>query len=504
MFLYGLPFWVLVLLLPLLLVIIRKIKVQRENNQLPPSPAKLPIIGNLHQLRGSPHRAFWQLSKKYGPVMLLQFGSVPAVIISSAEAAEEALKIHDLSCCSRPPLAGAARLSYNYLDVAFSPYGDYWREIRRICVLELFSTKRVQSFQFVREEEVGLLINSISQSSSSATPVDLTEKFLTLTANITFRMAFGTSFGETDFHKDRFKKLIDDAQALLGSFSANEFFPYVGWIIDRISGYHARTENVFCQLDTFFQWIIDDHLKLGRTDKGQEDIIDVLLRIEREKTGVGSVQLTKDHIKAVLMDLFLAGVNTGAVTLIWAMAELARSPRVMKKAQEEVRNVIRNKERVLESDVDELYYIKMVIKETLRLHPPAPLLLPREAISNFKINGYRIHPKTLIQVNVWAIGRDPNYWKNPEEFFPERFVDSSIDFKGQNFEFLPFGAGRRGCPALYMGTILVELVIANLLYCFDWRLPNGEENINMEEQAGPSLTVSKKEAVKLVPSRYLQ
>ncbi|KAJ9169449.1 hypothetical protein P3X46_017646 [Hevea brasiliensis] len=506
MVLYTLSLWMPVFLLPFLLLIKRKMGVERENKHLPPSPHKFPIIGNVHQLGGLPHRSLWQLSKKYGPVMLLQLGRVPAVVISSAGAAEEVLKINDLLCCSRPPLAGAGRLSYNYSDIAFAPYGNYWREIRKICVLELFGTKRVQSFRFIREEEVALLVDSIFQFSTSATPVDLTEKFVTLSANITFRMAFGTNFGATDFEKDRFKKLIDDAQALLGSFSANEYFPHVGWIIDKVSGYHTKTERVFHELDTFFRWVIDDHIKHGngRTDNGQEDIVDVLLRMEKEQTGVGSIQLTKDHIKAVLMDLFLAGVNTSAVTLIWAMSEIARNPRVMKKAQEEVRNVIGNRERVTESDIDELPYLHMVIKETLRLHPPAPLLLPREAMSNFKINGYEIYPKTLIQINIWAIGRDPNYWKDPEEFFPERFVDSSIEFTGQNFEFLPFGAGRRGCPALYMGTISVELVLANLLYYFDWKLPNGVEGINMEEKAVPSLTVSKKEALKLVPVNFLQ
>ncbi|XP_048230353.1 cytochrome P450 71B36 [Ricinus communis] len=499
MFLYPIPLWVLLLLLLLLPLLLPK----RGNKHLPPGPPKLPIIGNLHQLAGLPHRSLWQLSKKYGPVMLLHFGGVPAVVISSAEAAEEVLKNHDLSCCSRPSLVGARRLSYNYLDLAFSPYGDYWREIRKICVHELFSIKRVQSFQFIRDEEVAALIDSISQSSSAATPVDLTEKFFSLTANITFRLAFGTSFEATDLEKDRFKNLLDDVEALLGSFSANEYFQHVGWIIDRFTGYYAKTENVFHKLDTFFQQIIDDHLKPGKMDKELEDIVDVLLRLEREQTEVGSVQLTKDHIKAVLMDLFVAGVYTGAVTLIWAMAELARNPEIMKNAQEEVRNVAGNRERVAESDIDDLHYLKMVIKETLRLHPPAPLLLPREVISNFKINGCDIYPKSLIHVNVWAIGRDPNYWKDPEDFFPERFIDSFIDFKGQHFELLPFGAGRRGCPALHMGTVLIELALANLLYCFDWKLPNGVQDINMEEQARPSLTISKMEPLKLVPVRYL-
>ena len=198
-------------------------------------------------------------------------------------------------------------------------------------------------------------------------------------------------------------------------------------------------------------------------------------------------------------DLFLAGVDTGAITLTWAMTELARNPRIMKKAQVEVRNSIGKKGKVTEGDVDQLHYLKMVVKETLRLHPPVPLLLPRETMSHFEINGYHIYPKTQVQVNVWAIGRDPNLWKNPEEFLPERFMDNSVDFRGQHFELLPFGAGRRICPGMYMVIGTVELALANLLYRFNWNLPNGmrEADINMEEAAG--LTVRKKFALNLVP-----
>ena len=198
-------------------------------------------------------------------------------------------------------------------------------------------------------------------------------------------------------------------------------------------------------------------------------------------------------------DLFLAGVDTGAITLTWAMTELARNPRIMKKAQVEVRNSIGKKGKVTEGDVDQLHYLKMVVKETLRLHPPVPLLLPRETMSHFEINGYHIYPKTQVQVNFWAIGRDPNLWKNPEEFLPERFMDNSVDFRGQHFELLPFGAGRRICPGMYMAIATVELALANLLYRFNWNLPNGmrEADINMEEAAG--LTVRKKFALNLVP-----
>ncbi|XVF43873.1 hypothetical protein PTKIN_Ptkin02bG0075600 [Pterospermum kingtungense] len=292
---------------------------------------------------------------------------------------------------------------------------------------------------------------------------------------------------------------------MLGSFCASDLFPYVGWIIDWLTGFHRRLDSSFHELDVFFQQVIDDHLNSGRTFQDQDDIVDVLLRMERDQTENSAIQLTKDHIKAILMNMFLGGIDTGALTVNWAMAELIRNPRLMKKAQDEVRSVVANKGRAIESDLDQLQYLKMVTKETLRLHPPVPLLISRETISHFKISGYNIYPKTLIQINAWAIARDPQYWKNPEEFFPERFIDNTVDFKGQHFEFLPFGSGRRGCPGVYMGTLTSELLLANLLYCFDWKLPVGlkEEDINMEELGGHCLTLSKKTPLLLIPIKYL-
>ncbi|TYI51331.1 hypothetical protein E1A91_D12G168600v1 [Gossypium mustelinum] len=500
--------WVPFLLLPLLLLLLlskqKTHQVKKEHNyKLPPSPPRLPIIGNLHQLGELPHSSLSQLSRKYGPVMLLHLGRIPVLIVSSAEAAKEVLKVNDLACCSRPRLAAVGRLSYNYLDVAFAPYSEYWRELRKICVLELFSVKRVKSFRFIREAEVGSIMESIS--SSSTHPVNVTEKVFALTGSIIFRIAFGKSFQGSEYDRAKFYELVHDAETVAGAFSSDECFPRFGWIIDRLNGHNGRVEKVFGQLDALFQQVIDEHLKPGRT-QDHEDIIDVMLKIEKEQIDEhGHAWLTKNHIKAVLLNMFLGGVDTSALLVIWAMAELARKPTFMKKAQDEVRGVVGKKGRVTETDLDQLQYLKMVLKETLRLHPPVPMLIAREAISHFNINGYHIYPNTLIQINVWAIARDPKYWENPQEFSPERFIDNAVDFKGQHFELLPFGGGRRGCPALYMGTVTTELLLANLLYCFDWVLPDGmnEADINMEEWAVKCLTLSKKTPLLLVPIKYL-
>ncbi|XVF43872.1 hypothetical protein PTKIN_Ptkin02bG0075300 [Pterospermum kingtungense] len=193
MALYALPMWFALLsflLLPMLFLL------KKDKKGVPPSPPKLPILGNLSQLGSLPYRSLQDMSSKYGPVMLLHLGCLPTVVISSTEAARVVLKNHDLDYCSRPCLVGLGRLSYNYLDISCSPYGDYWRQLRKLCVVELFSAKSIQSHRTIREEEVASLINSISEQSSispasGGAPLNLTEKLFSFAAGIIFRTALG-------------------------------------------------------------------------------------------------------------------------------------------------------------------------------------------------------------------------------------------------------------------------------------------------------------------------
>ncbi|PRQ38945.1 putative 4-hydroxyphenylacetaldehyde oxime monooxygenase [Rosa chinensis] len=476
------------LLLPLLLLLLRK-QINKPQKHFPPSPPKLPIIGNLHQFTqsgSSLHQNLWRLSQKYGPLMLLHMGSRPTLIISSAEAAKQTLKDNDLHCCSRPTSSGSRRLTFNHLDIAFSPYSEYWREIRKICVLEIFSAKRVQSYRSVREEEVVKMIDSISDASASSSPVNLTEKLFALMGSIIFRIVFGTSFQGSDLEHERFLRVVHDLTGF--SSGAVDFFPpCIGWIIDRVSGKHREFDRLSREVHRFFQQAIDDHLRPGRTQQEHEDIVDVLLKMVKKQTGIGAAQIGHKNIKAVLLDMFLGGVDTTATTMVWAMAELATNTRVMKKAQEEIRNCIGNKGKATEIDTEQLQYLKMIVKETLRLHPP-PLLLPRETMSHFKVLGYDVDPKTTVLVNDWAISRDPEFGTTQ---------------KRQHFDFLPFGAGRRICPGIYMAATTMELALAKLLCCFDWKVPDGmnEEDMKMEETTH-GVVISLKNSLNLIPVRY--
>lgn len=199
--------------------------------------------------------------------------------------------------------------------------------------------------------------------------------------------------------------------------------------------------------------------------------------------------------------MFLAGTDTSATTVDWAMVELMRCPRAMQIVQNEVRETFNKIGKVDETGITEMKYLKAVIKETLRLHPPGPLS-PRVCRETCVIKGFKIPEKSRVIINIWAIGRDPSYWSEPDSFIPERFLGSSFDFRATNFEFIPFGAGRRMCPAISYGVANLELPLAMFLYHFDWKLPDNmkPEDLKMSETFG--LTVRRKRDLYLIPIPY--
>ncbi|KAE8706194.1 putative Cytochrome P450 [Hibiscus syriacus] len=397
------------------------------------------------------------------------------------------MKTHDLDFCSRPDQRGTRRLSYNRLEVAFSPYDDYWKEIRKLCVIHLFS--RVQQFRPIREDEVARLMDKICQLSVDSRPVNLSEAMMCLASTIICRVAFGKRYAEGGAERSRFHGLLNESQAMLASFSFSDYFPFMGWV-DRFSGFHNRLEKTFKELDIFYQELIDEHLDPNRVKPAQKDILDVLLQISKDNDF--PFDLTIDHIKAILMIVFIAGTDTSAAAVIWVMSFLMKNSECLKKAQAEVRSLIGKKGFLKEDDIGSLSYLKVVIKETFRLQPVTPLLVPRETLRKCNIDGYEIPAKCLVFVNAWAIGRDPQVWENPEEFCPERFVGSPIDYQGQHFELIPFGAGRRICPGMRMGVATVELALANLLYKFDWEMPPGMNKEDIDFNVLPGITTHKK------------
>ncbi|TXG54659.1 hypothetical protein EZV62_019915 [Acer yangbiense] len=386
----------------------------KSNPKMPPGPRKLPFIGNLHQLVCSlPHHRLRDLSKKYGPLMHLQIGELSTIVVSSPELAKEVMKTHDLNFAQRPFLLSAKYVSYNYTDIALAPYGNYWRQLRKICTVELLSAKRVQSFRSIREEEVLNLVKSI-YSNEGGSIINLSENIFVLTYGITARVAFGRKCK----YQGEFISFVTEMVKIAGGFGViADLYPSIK-VLQFISG--AKLEKLHQVSDQILEHILDEHKERKKTKIGlgeevqQEDLVDVFLRLQQD--GDHEFSLTDSNIKAVIWDIFSAGSETSSATVGWIMAELLKNPRVMKKAQAEVRQVFDGRENFVvdETLLHELKFLKSVIKETLRLHPPGPLLLPRESRERCEINGYEIPAKTRVLVNAWAMGRDSQYWTEAE------------------------------------------------------------------------------------------
>ncbi|CAH2064237.1 unnamed protein product [Thlaspi arvense] len=293
---------------------------------------------------------------------------------------------------------------------------------------------------------------------------------------------------EEDLEKVEYLKLVIEETFRLHP-PAPLLLPRLAMADIKIQGYNIPKNTVIqlglLNLLYFFNWSLPIGMTIADIDMDEFGSLNIAKKVPLE------------------LDVVLAGVNAGVTTMIWLMTELIRHPRVMKKLQDEIRTTLGpNKERITEEELEKVEYMKLVIKETFRLHPPAPLLLPRQTTSDIEIQGYNIPKNTMIKINTYTIGRDPECWTNPEEFVPERFSNNSINYKGQHFELLPFGAGRRSCPGMALGITILELGLLNVLYFFDWSLPNGMtiEDIDMEE-AG-SLNIAKKVPLELVPSLH--
>ncbi|KAK9697381.1 hypothetical protein RND81_08G034300 [Saponaria officinalis] len=462
--------------------IITKTNPKKQSIPLP-GPRKLPIIGNLHQLVSRttlPHRHLSNLSSTFGPVMHLTLGEVPTVILSSADAAKEAMRTHDSVLCSRPRLMLGEVIFYGCSDIALAPYGEYWRHVRKIATLELM----------VRVEEVMELVKCLSMEVGNV--VNLSQKIFDLSFTITLRIAMNKKGKD----EKEFRTLFSDMTEIASGFSIGDLYPSIKFI-HSITGMKRKLEDLVKRADKLMNPIIEEHIRnMQKGENVVQDLIDILLTFHKD------FSVTIDNIKAIVLELFGAGSETSSTTIEWAIAELLRNKGAMEKATDEVRHVVRGKDMFEDTScLVELKYLKNVIKETLRLHPPFPLLV-RLAMERCQINGHEIAPNTRVFINAWAIGRDAENWKDPEKFNPERFEGSSVDYKGNHFELIPFGAGKRMCPGIGLGVATIELALAMLLYHFDWKLPQGttHEDLDMDETFGS--VARRKNELHVIPIAY--
>ncbi|XP_010537441.1 PREDICTED: cytochrome P450 CYP736A12-like [Tarenaya hassleriana] len=460
--------------------------------KLPPGPRGIPIIGHLHMLGKLPHQTLARLSKKYGPIMSIRLGSVQTIVVSSPRAAELFLKTHDNVFASRAKDQAAEIMSYGTKAIILQPYSPYWRDVRKLCVVHLLSTSKMEQFKPIIPEEIGLMMSHLKNAAEKKEVVNVSEILAELFENIVYRMILGYSKNNDGGMK--LKEHVEEMMSLAGAFNISDYLPFLAPF--DLQGLARRMKELSKSMDIILEKIIEEHEHQNEEHKSKDhhkDFVDVLLSLMNQSMNPldkNSDIIGRIHVKAILVDLVVAAVETSAIVIEWTFSEILKNSRVMKKLQEELETIIGMDRKVQESDLPELEYLDMVTKEGFRLHPVGPFLVPHESMEDVVVDGFYIPRKSRVLVNVWSIGRDPDVWpKNTEEFYPERFENDDIDIRGLDFRLIPFGSGRRRCPGMQIGLPIVKLVLAYLVHCFDWKMPDGMlfEKIDMDEKFGLSV-----------------
>ncbi|KAK7380688.1 hypothetical protein VNO78_33203 [Psophocarpus tetragonolobus] len=452
----------------------------RTFKNLPPGPFSFPIIGNIHQLKHPFHHTFHGLSQKYGQIFSLWFGSRLVVVVSSYYTVQECFSKNDIVLANRPPFLTGKYTGYNNTTVVLSPYGHHWRNLRRIMMLEIFSKHRLNSFYQMRRDEIMRLVQNLARDSSryGFTKVELKSRLSEMTFNTIMRMVLGKRYyGEgcdvSDIEEaQEFREIMKELLTIGGINNLGEFVPLVRWF--DFDGLEKRVKKISKRTDAFLQGLIDEH-RNGKHNANT--MIDHLIVQQISQPEYYTDQI----IKGLILVMLLAGTETSAITLEWAMSNLLNHPEILKKAKNELETHIKQNCLVEEVDIPKLSYLQNIIYETLRLHPPVPLLLPHMSSEDCTIGEYNIPQNTILLVNVWAIHRDPKMWSNPTQFKPERF-----EKEGEINKLLSFGLGRRACPGANLGNRTVSLTLALLIQCFEWKRTS-KKKIDMVERKGLSL-----------------
>ncbi|KAG2666222.1 hypothetical protein I3760_15G046500 [Carya illinoinensis] len=449
----------------------------------PPSPfPTLPVIGHLYLLKKPLHRTLTTISNRYGPVVLLNFGYRPILIVSSPSAAEECFTRNDIIFANRPRLLIGKYAGYNYTTLTWSSYGDHWRNLRRISSLEILSSQRIQTLSHIRIDEVRSLISRLLRTDQKQA-VDMKSTFFELTLNVIMRMIAGKRYCgdrvEEAEEASKFREMVAENFRLGSVSNIEDFLPMLRWAGN---GVVKRLIKLQQKRDSLMQSLIEEHRRMRSCgaenytkNKKNKTMIEVLLDLQESQP-----EYYKDEIiRGIMLVIIAGGTDTTSSTMEWAMSLLLNNTHVQKKVQTEIDTVVGHDRLIDESDLPKLPYLHCIINETLRMYPPGPLLIPHESSEDCQLGGFHVQRGTTILVNI---------------FKPERFEGCEGIKDGLKFRFLPFGSGRRGCPGENLAMRMVGLALGSLLQCFEWK-KIGEEMVEMREQ-DTGLTLTKAQPLK--------
>ncbi|CAI9266634.1 unnamed protein product [Lactuca saligna] len=478
---------------------ISKVTLGKTRN-LPPMPFPcLPILGHLYLVRSPLYRALGKLSARHGPMLMLQFGTRRAFLVSSPEAVEECLTTNDVAFANRPLLLAGKHLGYDYTTLAWSSYGSHWRNLRRIASLELLSAHRLQTLNEIRAEEVRLMAKKVYQKAVRDGTVEMKSVFFELMLNVMMMMIagkryYGDSVADVEEGR-RFKEIVKETFEVMETTNVSDYLPWWKWVGGR------RLEKKMVALkekrNGFMQGLLEElRTKMAVVAEGgrleeKKSLIEVLLILQETEP-----ENYKDEaIKGLMQVLLSAGTDTSSGAMEWMLSLLLNNPETLKKAQAEIDKCVGEDRLVNESDISNLPYLRCIMNETMRMYPPGPLVF-HESATDCTVGGYHIPSGTMLLMNLWAMQNDPKNWENPKKFKPERF--EGLEGSRDGYKLMPFGSGRRKCPAENLALRMVGLALGTLIQCFDWERTSNEM-IDMTEGKGLTMPKAKPLVAKCQP-----
>ncbi|XP_020218116.1 cytochrome P450 CYP82D47 [Cajanus cajan] len=465
---------------------------------VPQAGGAWPIVGHLPLFGANQltHKTLGAMADKHGPIFTIKLGSYKVLVLSSWEMAKECFTVHDKAFSTRPCVAASKLMTYNTAMFGFAPHGPYWREMRKFTSVELLSNQRLELLKDTRASELEAATRRVYKlwaregCPKGGVLVDMKQWFGDLTQNILLRMVggkpyYGASDDDGEGEARRFKKAMRDFMSLFGVFVLSDAIPFLGWLDN--NGYKKAMKKTASEIDTLVEGWLEEHKRkraVSRIGKEEQDVMDVMLN-DLQNLKVSDYD-TDTIIKATCLNLILAGGDAVMVALIWTLSLLLNNKMELKKAQDELDTHVGKDRKVEESDTKKLVYLQAIVKETMRLYPPSPFITLRAAMEECTFScGYHIPAGTRLIVNTWKIQRDGRVWSDPHDFKPERFLTrhKDVDVRGQNYELLPFGSGRRACSGASLALRLVHLTLARLLHSFNVASPS-DQAVDMTESIG--------------------
>ncbi|XP_078178726.1 trans-cinnamate 4-monooxygenase-like [Carex rostrata] len=458
-------------------------KLTGKRFKLPPGPYPMPIVGNWLQVGDDlNHKNLMTMAKKFGEIFLLRMGVRNLVVVSSPDLAREVLHSQGVEFGSRTRNVVLDIFTGKGQDMVFTVYGDHWRKMRRIMTVPFFTNKVVQQNREGWEEEARLVIEDVKKDPRSSVEGILIRKRLQLMMyNDMFRIMFNRRFESVE--DPLFKKLTvlnAERSRLSQSFDFN-YGDFIPVLRPFMSGYLKQCYKLKdVRLKVFEEHFVKDR----KIDMDQKKEIKCAMDhiLEAEQKG----EINHDNVLYIVENINVAAIETTLWSIEWGIAELVNHPEIQKKILKEMEAVLGPGVQVTEPDLPRLPYLQAVVKETLRLRMAIPLLVPHMNLSDEKLRGFDIPAESKILVNAWFLANDPEKWKNPDEFRPERFLEeeAKVEANGNDFRFIPFGVGRRSCPGIILALPIIGITLGRLVQAFELQPPPGQKKIDTTEKPG--------------------